>query len=92
MTKNSTKLKVGKHTKRGPSGPVVVREYARTLAKLRRVAAGEQGQDRYDDLPSVRIAPPAVRPTDVRPEQIRKAVRKAVQEFSERHGKALARS
>ena len=45
-----------------------------------------------DDLPKVKIAPPAVKPKSVKSDQIRKAVRTAVQEYSERRTKSLARS
>jgi hypothetical protein len=87
MTRNLKKSKAGKRAGREPSGSEVVRRYAKALARLR-----DDGSNGYDDLPGVEIAPPAVRPKDVKPEQIRRAVRKAVLEFSERHGKALARS
>lgn len=45
-----------------------------------------------DDLPHVKIAPPAVKPVGITPQQIRRAVRKAVEEYVERHSKTLARS
>lgn len=45
-----------------------------------------------DDLPHVKLAPPAVKPKGVTAEQIRRAVRRAVEEYVERHSKTLARS
>jgi len=45
-----------------------------------------------DDLPHVKIAPPAVRPVGTTRQQIRRAVRKAMEVYVERHGKTLARS
>ena len=94
MTKSRIAIvTVRRHVRRAPGRPeVVIREYTRTLAALRRTKGDEHKQGAYDDLPGVKIASPAVKPKGVKPEQIRKAVRKAVQEFSERHSKALARS
>jgi len=45
-----------------------------------------------DDLPHVKLAPPAVKPKGITRQQIRRAVRRAVEEYVERHGKTLARS
>jgi hypothetical protein len=45
-----------------------------------------------DDLPHVKIAPPAARSKSVKPQEIRRAVRKAVQAYVARHSKSLAQS
>ena len=52
----------------------------------------DEVEDERDDLPKVKIPTPVVKPKGVTALQIRKAVRRAVQEYSEKHGKALARS
>ena len=92
MKKNrSAKTKVRKNAGLTLGGQALIREYARTIATLRPVKDSRQPGG-HDDLPGVKIASPAVKPRGVKPQEIRKAVRKAVQEFIERHGKAVARS
>jgi hypothetical protein len=93
MKKNrSAKTKVRKHAGLTLGGQALIREYARTIATLRPVKDSRPRGSGHDDLPGVKIASPAVKPKGVKPQEIRKAVRKAVQEFIERHGKAVARS
>ncbi len=45
-----------------------------------------------DDLVHVKLLPPAVKPKGVKPQEIRKAVLRAVETYGERHAKATARS
>jgi hypothetical protein len=93
MKKNrSAKTRVRKHTGLTLGGQALIREYARTIATLRSVKGSRPRGSGHDDLPGVKIASPAVKPKGVKPQEIRRAVRKAVQEFIERHGKAVARS
>jgi hypothetical protein len=92
MRKNrSAKTKVRKHAGLTRGGQALVREYARAIATLRPVKDARQDRG-HDDLPGVKIASPAVKPRGVTPQEIRKAVRKAVQEYSERHSKTIART
>jgi len=63
---------------------MMYREAVRKLEAFRRDAQ-ERGE--RDDLPRVKIPTPVVKPKGVTTQQIRKAVRKAVQEYSERHAK-----
>jgi hypothetical protein len=69
---------------------VALQAYRESLHRLNaaiRLARGER-----DDLPRVKIPAPVVKPKGVQQDRIRKAVRKAVQEYSARHSKALGRS
>jgi hypothetical protein len=66
----------------------IVRAYRDAM----RLSGNDQaGVAEHDDLPRVKIPSPPVRPKGVKPEQIRKAVRTAVQEYSEKRTKTLAR-
>jgi hypothetical protein len=94
MTKTqSARLKGRKRVRAAPRGhAALVRAYAGTIAAQRRIKADGRQHGGHDDLPGVTIAPPAVKPKGVKPQQIRKAVRTAVQEYVERHSKTLART
>ena len=94
MTKTrSVRLKGRKRFRPAPRGhAALVRAYAGTIAAQRRDKADGRQHGGHDDLPGVTIAPPAVKPKGVKPQQIRKAVRTAVQEYVERHSKTLART
>ena len=87
------KIEGRKHVLPAPRGhAALVRAYAGTIAAQRRLKADGRQRGGHDDLPGVTIAPPAVKPKGVKPQQIRKAVRAAVQEYIERHSKTLART
>jgi hypothetical protein len=75
-------------TQRKPDS--LIQAYAATLRSLdeRRISrpTGE-----IDSLPRLKLARPAVRPTDVSASELKKAVREAAQAYIERHSKALAK-
>lgn len=70
----------------------LITAYARVLAELRQAEGAGAKHFAYDDLPNVEILSPAVKPKGVKPEQIRKAVRKAIRDFTERHSKSFAQT
>jgi hypothetical protein len=83
--KPSLKAGTGRFTVRGGA----IRDYAERV-NVETITRGLQNE--HDDLPYVKIPTPAVKPKGVTMQQIRKAVRKAVQEYSERPSKPLGRS
>jgi hypothetical protein len=76
-----------KPTKKRPTNePALARriEAARRLYGISRADA--------EAFARIKILPPAVRPIDVSPKAIRKAVRQTMREYYERHAKTLERT
>src|SRR5262245_5646035 len=85
---------VVRHRAREPAREAreAVRHYREAVRHLREADERRRdalGRGERDDLPKVRIPTPIVKPKGISREQIRKAVRKAVLEYSERHAKAV---
>jgi len=69
--------------KRSGSSDPLLRRY-RAVLRESRPAKGD-----LEAFIGVKISPPAVRPKDVTPNAIRRAVREAMREYVERHAKTL---
>ena len=89
------RFKAPQHAEADPETERVIRGYREAVQRLNKTLQRHKKALRRgerDDLPRVKIPAPAVKPKGVKPQQIRKAVRKAVEEYSERHLKTLGRS
>ena len=71
--------------RRGASDPLL----SRYRAALREDRAAKADREAFA---RIKIASPAVRPKDVTPQAIRKAVREAMREYVEKHAKAPERT